>query len=40
MLKKPSLTFLGFIQATGLVIYIGFISWFLTSIGKQFGNKY
>jgi hypothetical protein len=38
MLKKPSLPFLGFLQATGLVVYVGFVSWFLTALGNKIGN--
>lgn len=30
MLRKPSAPFLGFLQATGLVVYIGMIAWFST----------
>jgi hypothetical protein len=39
MLKKPSLPFLGFLQATGLIVYVGFISWFLTLLGNRVGNN-
>ena len=38
MSKKPSLPFLGFLQATGLVVYIGMVAYFFT-LGPLFSGK-
>jgi hypothetical protein len=37
--KKYSYPFIGFIQATGLVIYIGLIDFFITTIGNKFNSS-
>ncbi len=38
MLKNPSAPFLGFLQATGLVCYIGLIAAFFYNVERVFNN--
>ena len=37
MLKKSSVPFIAFLQATGLIVYIGLVSTLMTSLGHIFG---
>ncbi len=38
MIKKSSLPFLGFLQASGLLVYILLIAWFVSFAGMRLGN--